>query len=68
VIFEAQEPWSPDTFLAATREAGVWLVPFGGRRIRATTHADVSREDCLDAARRIATVLHKHAPLSHARH
>jgi threonine aldolase len=68
VIFEAQEPWSPDTFLAATREAGVWLVPFGGRRIRAMTHVDVSTEDCLDAARRIASVLHKPAPMNHAHH
>ena len=57
VIFEAQAPWSPDAFLEATREAGVWLVPFGGRRIRAMTHVDVSRDDCMDAARRIARVL-----------
>jgi threonine aldolase len=61
VIFETQAPWSPETFLAAAREAGVWLVPFGGRRIRAMTHADVSREECVEAARRIAGVLDPHA-------
>jgi threonine aldolase len=67
VIFETQPPWSPDAFLAAARDAGVWLVPFGGRRIRAITHADVSREDCLEAARRIAAVLAEHAPVGDSR-
>jgi threonine aldolase len=62
IIFETQAPWSPDLFLAAARDAGVLLVPFGGRRIRAMTHADVSREDCLEAARRIAMVLGGPAP------
>jgi threonine aldolase len=62
VIFETQAPWSPDAFLAAAREAGVWLVAFGGRRIRAMTHRDVSRDECLEAARRIATVLAANAP------
>jgi threonine aldolase len=62
VIFETQAPWSPDLFLTAARESGVLLVPFGGRRIRAMTHADVSRADCLEAAQRIATVLAGPAP------
>jgi threonine aldolase len=57
VVFETQAPWSPDAFLIAARDAGVLLVPFGGRRLRAMTHADVSREDCLEAGRRIAKVL-----------
>jgi threonine aldolase len=64
VIFETQAPWSPDLFLGAARESGVLLVPFGGRRIRAMTHADVTREDCLEAARRIAKVLAQNAPAS----
>ena len=63
VIFETQPPWSPEAFLAAGRDAGVWLVPFGGRRVRAMTHADVSREECIEAARRIATVLGENAPM-----
>ena len=62
VIFETQPPWSPQAFLAAARDAGVWLVPFGGRRVRAMTHADVSREECIEAARRIASVLAEHSP------
>jgi threonine aldolase len=62
VIFETQAPWSPEVFLAAARDAGVLLVPFGGRRIRAMTHADVGRRDCLEAARRIARVLGGSAP------
>ncbi len=63
VIFETQPPWSPDVFLAVARDAGVLLVPFGGRRIRAMTHADVSREECLEAARRIGTILGEAAPV-----
>jgi threonine aldolase len=56
VIFEPPSTWTPTAFLAAAHEAGVWLVPFGGRRIRAVTHADVSREDCLDAATRLVRI------------
>jgi threonine aldolase len=37
--------------------AGVLLVPFGERRLRAVTHLDVSREDVLRAAAVIADVL-----------
>src|SRR5215213_1677357 len=63
VIFETPGRWPPDAFLNAARQAGVWLVPFGGRRIRAMTHADVSREECLEAARRIETILGEAAPV-----
>ena len=57
VIFEPPSNWTATGFLEAAREAGVWLVPFGGRRIRAVTHADVSRDDCLDAARTLARIV-----------
>jgi threonine aldolase len=39
------------------KEAGVLLVPFGGRRVRAVTHRDVSREDCERAAEIIAQLV-----------
>jgi threonine aldolase len=57
VVFEPPAAWTPERFLEAAHAAGVWLVPFGGRRIRAMTHADVTREDCLQAADRIARIL-----------
>ena len=57
VIFEPPPSWAPDDFLTAAREAGVWLVSFGGRRIRAITHADVTREACVEAAERLGAIL-----------
>jgi threonine aldolase len=57
VIFEPPASWASDDFLAAAREAGVWLVAFGGRRVRAITHADVRRELCVEAAERLARIV-----------
>jgi threonine aldolase len=42
VIVELEHPaLAPDAVLAALRERGVWMVPFGGRRLRAIVHLDV---------------------------
>jgi threonine aldolase len=42
VIVELEHPaLEPDAVLAALRERGVWMVPFGGRRLRAIVHLDV---------------------------
>jgi threonine aldolase len=45
-VFEPPVAWAPEAFLTVLKERGVLMVPFGGRRIRAVTHADVSRADC----------------------
>ena len=50
VVFEPPPEWEPAAFVRAAEEDGVLLTPFGGRRVRAMTHADVSREDCERAA------------------
>jgi threonine aldolase len=50
VVFEPPAAWAPEAFLAAARAEGVLLTPFGGRRIRAMTHADVSTDACAHAA------------------
>jgi threonine aldolase len=57
VVFEPPPAWTQDGFLGALKEAGVLLVPFGGRRVRAVTHGDVSTEECRRAAAAIASVL-----------
>jgi threonine aldolase len=50
VIFEPPAAWEPAAFIRAAEQQGVLLTPFGGRRIRAMTHADLSRDDCQRAA------------------
>ena len=57
VAFEPPSAWTQEGFLAAVKEAGVLLVAFGGRRVRAVTHRDVSQADCERAAEIIARVL-----------
>lgn len=42
-----------ESVLAAMKDAGVWAVPFGPKRIRMVTHLDVSRADCEEAVERI---------------
>jgi threonine aldolase len=39
-----------ETFVASAKEHGVLIFAFGPRTIRAVTHLDVSREECLRAA------------------
>ncbi|GAC1669196.1 MAG: hypothetical protein NVS9B8_11900 [Candidatus Limnocylindrales bacterium] len=39
--------------VAAAREAGVLIVAFSARSIRAVTHLDVSRDEVAEAAERI---------------
>ena len=62
IVFEPPADWTQEAFLAAIKEAGVLLVAFGGRRVRAVTHRDVSREDCETAARVIAEAVHVRTP------
>jgi len=50
VVFEPPEPWTPQAFVAAAKERGVLLVTFGGRRVRAMTHGDVTGRECEQAA------------------
>ena len=45
------------TVVAAAREQGVLILPFGPRTIRAVTHLDVSAPDCEHAAHILAGLL-----------
>lgn len=49
VIFALADPSSRERFLAAARASGLLLTDMGGGKLRAVTHADVSRADCLRA-------------------
>ena len=46
-----------DTVIPRLAQAGVLVVPFGARRLRAVTHLDVSRQDVERAAGVITRVL-----------
>ena len=59
VIFEPPSEWEPQAFIRAAEEKGVLLTPFGGRRIRAMTHADVSRADCERAVEVVGKIVRK---------
>ena len=48
---------SADTVIPKLTQAGVLVVPFGARRLRAVTHLDVSRQDVERAAGVISRVL-----------
>lgn len=52
-------PGAPDaaTVVARAREAGVLVVAFGPRTVRAVTHLDVTREQCETAGERLAEVI-----------
>lgn len=52
VVFDVA-PEAPDApaVVAAAREAGLLLFPFGPRTVRLVTHLNVSRENCEQAAR-----------------
>lgn len=58
VIFEPREG-GPDaaTVIARAAERGVLVVAFGPRRVRAVTHLDVSREQCMAAAEVLVRVI-----------
>ena len=45
-----------DTVVGHARERGVLVVAFGPRTVRAVTHRDVSREQCVEAADVLASV------------
>ena len=53
----AREGDSSETAVAKLARAGVLVVPFGPRRLRAVTHLDVTRGDVERAAETIAEVL-----------
>jgi len=58
IVFDiANTGKSVNDILVSMREAGVLLVPFGGARIRAVAHLDVTSKDMLDAAETLARVL-----------
>ena len=59
VVFEPPEEWEPGAFVRAAEDRGVLLTPFGGRRVRAMTHADVSREECERAAGVVGEVVRR---------
>jgi threonine aldolase len=52
-----REGESSETVILRLAQAGVLVVPFGPRRLRAVTHLDVSRADVERAARLIAEAL-----------
>ena len=58
VVFRLEDG-APDagTVVALAREAGVLVMAFGPRTVRAVTHLDVSREDCETAAELLATAV-----------
>ncbi len=58
VIFNMEDD-APDaaTIAARAKDAGVLITVFGVRKLRAVTHLDVSREDCIRAADVLARVI-----------
>jgi threonine aldolase len=58
VIFRTEEG-APDaaTVVSRAKEKGVLVGAFAARTVRATTHLDVSREECRQAAEVLATVI-----------
>jgi threonine aldolase len=58
VVFRLEDG-APDaaTVVARAREAGVLVMAFGPRTVRAVTHLDVSHEDCETAADVLATAV-----------
>lgn len=57
VIANINGDLTADSVLAKMKDAGVWAVPFGPKRVRFVTHLDVSRSDCEEALDRIGKVL-----------
>jgi threonine aldolase len=57
VIFEPPDAWTQEAFIEAARSRGVLLTPFGGRRIRAMTHADVTTDDCRRSIQFLAEII-----------
>jgi threonine aldolase len=60
VIFHLAER-APDaaTIVARAREAGVLVSAFAARTVRAVTHLDVSRDECRQAADRLARIIER---------
>ncbi len=57
VVFDiSRTGTSVDAMIAALRERGVLMVPFGGTSIRAVTHLEVRAEDVVAAARAVAAI------------
>jgi threonine aldolase len=60
VIFHMEEG-APDAAAIAARakDAGALVSVFGARKLRAVTHLDVSRDDCMRAAEILARVIER---------
>ena len=63
LVFDLAEE-APDaaTLVVRAREHGVLINAFGPRRVRAVTHLDVSREQCVQAARILAALAEERRP------
>ena len=59
IVVFAVRPDAPDgaAIVAAARAKGVLVFAFGPRTIRAVTHLDVSRAQCLEAAETLAAII-----------
>ena len=53
ILIDINGDRTAESVLASMKDAGVWAVPFGPKRIRMVTHLDVSRADCEEAVERI---------------
>jgi threonine aldolase len=64
VIFEPPPVWGIEEFVAAAAGDGVLLTPFGGRRIRAMTHLDVSMDQCSQAVAVLSRLARDRSPVT----
>lgn len=63
VMIDLADPrLAPEPLLAKLAEQGVWLTPFGARRLRAVTHLDVDDRGIGRAAATIAAAVDEMAP------
>lgn len=63
VMIELRDPrLQPEPLLAGLAQRGVWLTPFGPRRLRAVTHLDVDDAGIACAAAALADVVRELAP------
>jgi threonine aldolase len=57
VVFDLPEGCSPQNTAAALKARGILMNPVNNQFMRAVTHYDVSREQCIDAAGALAEIL-----------
>lgn len=56
VVVDITGDHTVDSVLTKMKDAGVWAVPFGPKRIRFVTHLDVTRSDCEEALERMGRI------------